>query len=80
MRMLRELTLEELEMELEKVESLVLEMMDMDVEPEVVGMEADSANDVEMVTMELDKEGENGNQEFDLPTRKLLKYREDEAD
>ena len=43
-------------------------------------MEADSANDVEMVTMELEKEGENGNQELDLTTRNLLKYREDEAD
>ena len=40
-------------MEVEKIESLVLEMMDMDVEPEVVEMEADSANDREMVGMEL---------------------------
>ena len=47
------LTLEEMEMEVEKIESLVLEMMDMDVEPEVVEMEADSANDREMVGMEL---------------------------
>ena len=49
--MLVRLTLEE--MEVEKIESLVLEMMDMDVEPEVVEMEADSANDREMVGMEL---------------------------
>ena len=43
-------------MEVVEVESLVLEMMDMDVEPEVaemVEMEADSANDGEMVGMEL---------------------------
>ena len=65
-------------MEVEEVESLVLEMTDMDVEPEVVGMEADNANDVEIVTMELEKEGEN--QELDLTTIKLLKHREDEAD
>ena len=52
----------------------------MDVEPEVVGMEADSANDVEMVTMELDEECEDGNQELDLTTRKLLEYGEEEED
>ena len=52
-----DLNLEELEIEVEEVESLVLQMMDMDVvEPEVaelVEMEADSANDGEMVGMGL---------------------------
>ena len=69
LRMLRELTLEELEMEVE--ESLVLEMMDMDVEPEVVGMETESANGLEMVTMELEKEIDDSNQELYLTTMEI---------
>ena len=39
-------------LEVEEVESLVPEMMDMDVEPEVVEMEVDSASDGAMVGME----------------------------
>ena len=48
---------------MEEVEYLVLEMMDMEVEPEVVEMEADSASDLEMVAMEPEKECEDGNEE-----------------
>ena len=69
--MLRKLSLKELEMKV--VESLVLEMMDVELEPEVVEMEANSASGLEMVAMEPEKECEDGNKEL---TRRLLKYRE----
>ena len=55
---------------------LVLEILDMDVEPEVAEMEADRVNDGEMVSMGLDKECEDDSQEMVLTTRKLLMYRE----
>ena len=58
-------------------ESLVLKMMDVEVEPEVVEMEADSASDLEMVAMEPEKECEDGNKES---TRQVLMYRERDGD
>ena len=64
-------------------ESLLLQMIDMDVEPEVaemVEMEADSANDGEMVGMELEKECEDDSQELVLTKGKLLLYREEDGD
>ena len=60
--MLRKLSLKELEMK--EVEPLVLDMMDVEVEPEVVEMKANSASGLEMVAMEPEKECEDGNKEF----------------
>ena len=62
---------------MEEVESLVLDMIDMEVEPEVVEMEVDSASDLEMVAMEPEKECEDRNKES---TGRLLKYRERDCD
>ena len=67
-------------LEVEEVESLVPEMMDMDVEPEVVEMEVDSASDGAMVGMELENECEDDCQELVLTQiRKLLLYREEDG-
>ena len=65
-------------LEVEEVESLVPEMMDMDVKPEVVEM--DSASDGAMVGMELENECEDDCQELVLTQiRKLLLYREEDG-